>query len=696
VTHDGVRPYAIATHPNEYKIDGIARLALRYRLAIEKQGSRRVSDSHEPEDALPRPEPLSDVRDILKGFKVLKSDPSDEVSQDKSAADAFLSVVQDAANAASCVAQLFPNGIPLEQSFFDRLHEFRRWIGIADLADEAIGIVWSVAMQQLSPDDQLKLLQVFASQQGHDFFENVGSLHVVVKNHTFPPGFLADWFTDLVRIVEGDVSVDVWKSVTTLCESNTDGAFEVIWMLTQPPEERRLNIAGVMLGTMRQFDLGEKQTAELKRLEGFFESHSDEQFRAVYNWSWATTARAVGIDDPQLRALLARADSGNSGDLGSVVNVVCRICVNDELSAEILTLCTDWIGERVAPSLPAAAKYYIANAATHLSRAKSGDEKPKLECSAWITGIQPVHEDERGTWGEIQMYLYNLAKDDVGSFRRVLEQLCETGAATILGFMQQPRCFDLLLHRLQEADVDEMVGRLAMSPNTPTRHLAVFLFDKLGIEALPDASFEAHGDLGMRLLFHEVRRTMLSAQSLARLFVSMLRHVDLADAQFKNDLVDELKLQSRNFAGGCRQELEERGADLSEVVDALQSVDDYFQRLKVAHEAGINAMEVTGHRRAAMLHRRRFSQQVSEGAKEYSPFLSMMKKASLLYGKAASTFIDGRLQDAMPLVLMSSSMEIPTVDFCDPEEMALRRIHASAAIQRLLEGEGIETEEEYE
>ncbi len=653
-----------------------------------------MSDIEEPEDDRPRSE--LQVRDILLELKVLTDDASDEVPQDQSAADAFLSAVQDPENAEFCVDKLFPNGIPLDQSFFDRLDEFRRWIGIAQAGEEAIGLVWSEAMRQLSPDDQLTILEVFASQQGHDFFENVGSLHVIVKDHSLPPGFLADWFTDLVRIVERDVGADVWKSVTTLCESNPDCAFEVIWTLTQPPEERRLNIAGVMLGTIRRLDLDEKRAADFKRVEGFFESHSDEQFRAVYNWSWAATARAVGIEEAQLRALLARADSGNTPDLGSVVSVVCRISVNDDLPSEIFNLCTNWIGERVSPSLPAAAKYYVANAATDLSRVKSGDDKPKPECSAWVTGIQPVHGDERGTWGEIQRYLYNLAKQDVDLFRRLFEQLCETSADTILGFMQQPRCFDLLLNQMQNVDVGELVGRLAMSPDTPTRRLGVFLFNKLSIEALPDSSFETHGALGMQLLFHEVQRTMLSAESLARLFVSMLRHIGLADENFKSDLVDELTLQSRNFAGGCRQELEERGGELPEIVEALKSVDDYFKRLKIAHEAGINAMDVPGHRHAAMLHRRRFSQQVTDGAKEYSPLFSMMKQVSLLYGKASSTFIDGRLQDAMPLVPTSSSMEIPIVDFCDPEEMALRRIHASAAIQRLLEGAGMKTEEEYE
>lgn len=656
-----------------------------------------MSNPEKSEHALPLSKTSSpeDVANILKGFKVLKSESSDEVPLDQSTDDAFLAVVQDPHNASSCVAQLFPDGIPLDQSFFDQLDEFRRWIGIAESGDEAIGIVWSGAMQRLSPDDQLKLLQVFASQQGYDFFKCLRSLHVVVRNQSLPVGFLADWFTDLVRIADRDVGADVWKSITTLCESKPDCALEVIWMLTQPPDERRLNIAGVMLGTIRRLSLCEKRKAEFKRLEGFFESHSDERFRTVYNWSWATTARTVGIEDAQLGALFARAESGTLADLGSVVSVVCCISANDGLPKDIFDLCTDWIGKRVAPSLPAATKYYIANAATRLSKANPGDESTRFDCSTWITGIQPVPGEERGVWGEIERYLSNLANDDFGSFQLVFGKLCETSAATILGFMQQPRCFDFLLHDLQDAEVDEMVGRLAMSPNTPARRLGVFLFDRLSVVALPDASFKSSGELGMRLLFYEVQRTVLDAQSLARILLSILRHADLADDEFRDDLIDELKLQSRNFASGCRAELEEQGADLPVVVDALKSVDDYFQSLMLAHEAGINAMEVEGHQRAAVLHRRRFSQQISEEAKQHSPLLRMVKHVKLLYGKASSMF-DGNLRDAMPLVSTSSSLELPVVDFCDPEEMALRRIHASIAIHRLLEGEGLRTEEEYE
>ena len=94
-----------------------------------------MSGTDKPENALPPAKVSSsaDVADILKDFRVLKRDSSDKVPLDKAIGDAFLAVVQDPQNASSCVSRLFPDGFPLDDSFFDRLHEFRRWIGISEV-----------------------------------------------------------------------------------------------------------------------------------------------------------------------------------------------------------------------------------------------------------------------------------------------------------------------------------------------------------------------------------------------------------------------------------------------------------------------------------------------------------------------------------------------------------------------------------
>lgn len=646
-------------------------------------------------DAVESPKLMS-VTDILKGLKVLKDDSTEdaEVPLGKSAADTFLTIVKDPANASACVQRIFPESIPLDQSFFDRLDEFRRWIGIGDSGDEAIGIVWSEAMRRLSVSQQQQLLRAFAEQKGHDFFENVGSLHVVVKDHSLPASFLADWFTDLVRVVERDISVDVWKAITALCQTRIDCAMEVMRILVTTPVERRLNMTGVMLGTLRGIDLTENQETELKRIEDSFKDHTDEAIRAVYDWSWSTTAWRTGITEDQICSLFSRAENGDESDVNRVMSVICRIIIHDALPLQHFRLCVDWITSKLDSKLTSTTKYYIANAANNLERVDSDRNKPKMDWSSWILGVQPVSKDEDGTWNQIQWYLHSILKQDPVAFCDVFERLCKSNSITLNQIVPKGKEFDSLLHEMEKHDLAEMIGRLAMSPDTATRRLGIFLFDKLGIESLPDESFAPHGGLGMRVLFYETQRTIIDSHSLARLFVSMLRHLDFTDDDFKNELIDELKLQSRNFARGCRQVLEERGGDLPIVIETLKSVAKYFEELKRAHDAGINAMEVPGHRRASTLHRRRFSQQVSQHAERHSPFLSMFKQVRLLYGRASSTFINGKLQKAIPFTYSSSSIEIPIVDFCDPEEMASRRLHALIAIQRLLGVHGIDSQKE--
>jgi hypothetical protein len=243
-----------------------------------------------------------------------------------------------------------------------------------------------------------------------------------------------------------------------------------------------------------------------------------------------------------------------------------------------------------------------------------------------------------------------------------------------------------LTQAMLEASVGDLVGRLALSADRATRALGLYLFDVLEIEVFPRTAFGSDDELTGRLLFYEIQRTAISPKAVARILVALIPICERSTPGFRDEVFDELKLQCQNFAGECRAELKAIAKDVPIVGESLQEVARYFADLERAHNAGINAMEVTGHRRAIVQHDRLFSRRVSENAKTFSPLLSMMKKVSLLYGCHTSQFIDGQLHDAMPLVHMSSSMELPIVEFCDPEEMALRRFHASASINALIAG----------
>ncbi|NQU25463.1 MAG: hypothetical protein HQ567_29620 [Candidatus Nealsonbacteria bacterium] len=636
----------------------------------------------EPDEAYPD----ADVAEILKDFGVLKRSPSDELPADRTAAEILLDAITDRENAGRFLDSLLPDGIPVGTAFYDRLDSLRRWISIGDSAGEAIGILWSEAIGRLDSDLREELLNIFVSQSGGHFFENLEGLRVVLADHDFPVGYLAEWLPKVGKAVQRDMMQDgFWNAVEAYCAAHVSNALKVIWVLVNTPEHVRLNLAGVMLGTIRPMEMDKPQNEDFERVEAFLKLHEDSQLRSVFDWSWVTMSRKTGITKPQLDSLLTRGDGGREDDRCSVVSVVCCILRNKSLSPELFDIGNGWIEKNLGPSLSSVAKYHVANTAAILNRSSDDPNRGEVDCTSWVTAIQPVSAEDMGTWEQIERFLYNLLKTNSARFCDVFEQLCSLAADTLHQLMSKPRTFELLLREMNDADLANLVGRLALSWDTPTRCLGVFLFDQLDVEEIPESSLAAIEDLDPRLLFYELQRSAPKPEANARMLVSLIPHLDEADTDFCTEFYDEVKLQAQNFAGAFRSELEKRVSGLPAVTKVLEEVAAHFDELQRVHEAGMNAMEVTGHRRGIVLHHRRFSQEASESMKEYSPFLGMIKQVQQLYGRSASTFIDGRLQDSIPLVPISSSFEMPMVELCDPEHMVMRRIRAANVISSLLE-----------
>jgi len=437
-----------------------------------------------------------------------------------------------------------------------------------------------------------------------------------------------------------------------------------------------------MLGTLRSLPLGEKQLDEFGRAEGFFRSHADNSFRAVFNWSWVTTARNSGITAEQLESLFDRV-ANSQEDLSNVVCVVCRITIVARLSAELTRRCREWLTQHLSSRLSPDAKFHLVSVAEAAARQGGESGMPEADLSDWIVAIQPVPEDNRGTWGGIADYLCRTLSRDPQQFFNVFQRLCGTSAATIHHLMCD-RSLEHLTQCMKKPGVGELVGRLTVAVERATRELGLYLFNTLDIDAFPQTVLQSDEAFASRVLFYETQRTALYPKSIARILVALIPIAEKATDGFREELFDELKLQCHNFAGDFRTELNEIAKDTPMVTRAIEEVAAYFTALDRAHKAGISGMEVAGRQRAAIQQSRHFSRRVSQSAKAFSPLSNMMKHVRLLYGRSTSQFVDGQLRNAMPLANLSSSMELPIVELCDPEEMAMRRLHASAAIGALV------------
>lgn len=623
--------------------------------------------------------------DILKHRGILKTEPGDGMPSDESAAEAFLLHVRDNNACETFVGELFSDGIRPDPAFFQRLWDLHRYYGATPSCSEGVGIVWSQAVRSLPEEDRQSLLGAFVGQGSPRVFQLLGSIWVVIRDHSFPASFLAEWITHMVRAVQRDsLQGGAWAAVRTLCVYHPDTAFDVLHLLSLRPDQTQLAIASFMLGVLRTCDTTGPRDESLRKVEAFFNDHLDGQFRGVVAWSWAATAQERALTEDELDALFARAEI-SPDDRSTVVCVVCRLLsISKEISAETARRYREWIGARVSPSLPSDAKNAVVRAAHALLLANGGDLVP-TEVSGWLLAIQPVALDCIDTWQCVAGALSGILKKDLALFIQTFERLCGSGAATLQRLFHGPQ-LRWLLTEMGGESMDTLVGRLCVSRDTETRRLGLFLFDSLGMLSFPLDTLNSSG-VASQLLFYESQRVALSPKAIARILVAISSSAEAAKNGFRSEVFDELKLQARNFAGECRGELAARGEAIPLVQTALAEVSTYFTDLDRAHQAGINGMEVTGHRRAALVYRRRLSRQVTKSAESNSVLLSMAKSIRLLYGRTTSQFVGGVLGPAAPLAETSVSMEMPILELSDPEEMAMRRVHATAAIERLLQPE---------
>lgn len=341
-----------------------------------------------------------------------------------------------------------------------------------------------------------------------------------------------------------------------------------------------------------------------------------------------------------------------------------------------------WLRANVSSVLSPVAKYHVIDFAAQLKTERAGD------AAALILFVQPVLPEHKGIWQRLEHFLVALLKRDIGRFGEFLVKFARANAGGWLKVLNTAREFEWFLSEMRGKDVTNAVGQLVFDETSECRKLGLFFFDDLDLTSLPQDLLAGINERQVALAFYESQRTSLHAVANARFLIVLISPVEHAHSTLPNDFYDELVLQLKHYPIGCREEFQHRAGEFPILQKAIGEVDSYFEQLKRARDSGIAAMEVAGFQQAAKLYSRRFSRAISKGAEEMSVFLQMFKKVRLLYGKQWSTFHDGTLSESSGLQQFSSEVEIPRMEFIDPEGMNLRRYQASVKIRELIEASG--------
>lgn len=597
-------------------------------------------------------------------------------------------VIDNASISQEAVEELFPEGIPTDLRFYARLNGLLFRIGWRNQSEQTIGAIWAAAIEQLSISDREKLLNSLPLVQGHDFFIELRSLPILLAKIDLRPDFAAEWLPALVRRIGNDLASGAfWDSLGVMSEKYVRATVATVRSLYGKEEESEVAVAAYLLGTVRVLTMDEPLSSEFVHIQAEFANSENRRMRSVYRRSWVQTARKDTICLHDLHALLEQFQLKTPEEQNEEYWIICRSLLVTSLPPECFDIGLIWLRANASPALPPEAKYNVVDFVTQL--VSSG----RVDVLDLILAVHPIPTENKGTWQRIEHLLLTLQKNDLGVFASFFSRLAEQNARGLLIAMQDLQRFGGLFAALRGKDLGMMVGRLSISPDASCRKLGLFLFDKLEFFTLPDKLFDDFSESSARLIFHELQRTILNGGAVARLLICLIPHIQQTSQDFQNDFFDEIVLQAKNYSGLCLEEFKRREEDFPLLRGAVEKANHYFLNLKQLKKSGICAMDVPGYRQASRIHARRFSNQVAKGAEEVSIFAKLCKKYQLLYGKLWRIHIEGKLGDTSGLHEFSHSIEIPRMEFIDPEGMAMRRLYASTQISALSRTTAREDEE---
>jgi hypothetical protein len=109
---------------------------------------------------------------------------------------------------------LFPEGIPPNLVFYDRLADVEMRLGWSETSQRATGLLLLLAVEQLPLDSGEALLREMPRIASPQFFQLLESLPVLVADRELRPEFGAEWFPALVRRIGNDLASDgFWKAL---------------------------------------------------------------------------------------------------------------------------------------------------------------------------------------------------------------------------------------------------------------------------------------------------------------------------------------------------------------------------------------------------------------------------------------------------------------------------------------------------
>ncbi|MGA2715297.1 MAG: hypothetical protein ABSG41_19525 [Bryobacteraceae bacterium] len=568
-------------------------------------------------------------------------------------------------------------------------HQF---LGVSNDAHVFMGRLWADAIPMWSSPERAEFLSMLV-QDPQDAFHALSFGVEMFRRIQFTADEAFPWIAEAHRIAGNDhFQGGFWGCIEAFCATSTKEAITVLerW-LDSNPKGPSLRIIRNMIGWLRLAAPAQaSDAARFAAIEDRVRSGGHSAWRGLYIQSWAYARPDLVLNEQRALDMRDRYVHPGSEEeiawcylLNSIIQVDKGSWVWAQRELHILS----------RPGLGEEAKYWAVTASLHCFVSSVKNEAVVAEnWLAVLRGHLPISPGSLGTWEQVYAALRTLVLEDVGMTREFIRVLAQHSGEAWLKVARERQFLGFFQLLRQKGLHTSVAEDLCFQAEGAARHMGLVVLAECGVEAIGLSAVTAATDTQIELLLLEAQRRLLDNAALARLHACLAVRVDDIGGDLAERFHAECALQCLN-THQYRTVLAASASNHEYLPDIAADAADRLAEIAKASSSPALQMEVPGMARAQRLHDRKVIREVAKAVKDNSVVLSTMPTLSLLYGgREFRTFFGNRpLSEPSTMHSSSSSVEVPRLEFVDPEGMDLRRRAAENRIAKLNAQAGVDT-----
>ncbi|HBG27397.1 MAG: hypothetical protein A2Y10_19020 [Planctomycetes bacterium GWF2_41_51] len=585
-------------------------------------------------------------------------------------------------------SNLFPKQIPNGSDFYDLLHNFQHNLGYETVFYNFCGKIWAKAYEKMPSDGHEALLNSLFSEKGRGVWRAIFFLPEFCSQVEIEAKFATKWFYRFANKVKDDMaSYDFFNGVKNYGYHFPKAGIEAFEIyLSEQLDELRMFLGSLLLGAVRLKavkELFDKNITD--NLDKKLVTNTEIKKRLVYFKSLPISLDTEGLSFQKLESNLNAMLKGEADEISEAFATLYRCMKSNHADEKFIKLAMNWFLKNTTSLLPDMAKHHLVTAIWFFTTPSKLKEGIKIsDTDDLLVAIQPISENNRGTWDNVEMYLTERLQKDSKGFEELLERLVDTNPKGMLAQFKSD-VLDHLKAEMCQSQIQELMTKWSLSSNQFKREIVRTIFQKSESIVLSDKIISETKEKELEIALLElIHKPLIIAEKTSEYLLALepaFRNVKLElKQQFKNEMI----LQAINFPGACLEKWEKIENPSELLKEIIQIAKKYFENLNLIKDSPAISFMFPGCKEAAEREANEFANKVEREAKEKSIFAILAKNIKIIYGtKWAVTMADGKLGQAEEFKGFGHSMEFPRVEIIDPEGMAIRKLEATCNIMEV-------------